>query len=181
MIGPVTQLPVAIGMFLALKKMCELPVPKMAYSGLEFLPDLTAVDPTGILAPIFAVSMFWQMTVAARDMDTKSQPGMAHVMNFMRFPGAPLFSIVMLWQPSGLVLSLIVASIASGLQSLLLRVPAVRRYFNILPVPKTSGRQGLPSFKETWLYCKQYYRDRMDEARAQAEESVRKGPPRRRL
>lgn len=63
MIGPVTQLPVAIGMFLALKKMCELPVPQMAYSGMEFLPDLTAVDPTGILAPIFAVSMFWQMTV----------------------------------------------------------------------------------------------------------------------
>lgn len=64
LVGPVFQLPVALGMFIGLKKMCELPVPQLTVSGMDWLPDLTAVDPTGLMAPAFAVTLFWQMTVS---------------------------------------------------------------------------------------------------------------------
>ncbi|KAJ3733155.1 60Kd inner membrane protein-domain-containing protein [Lentinula guzmanii] len=186
LIGPVFQLPVALGMFIGLKKMCELPVPQLTVSGVDWLPDLTAVDPTGIMAPAFAVTLFWQMTVSARDMNVQAQPGMAHVMNLMRFPGAPLFSLFMTTLPSGLVLSVIVAAIATGFQSLIFRIPAVRSYFGILPPPKIQGRQGLPSFKETFTYVKDWWKNKWREAKQDAigraeQQKLKSGPPRRRL
>ncbi|KAJ3727508.1 60Kd inner membrane protein-domain-containing protein [Lentinula raphanica] len=186
LVGPVFQLPVALGMFIGLKKMCELPVPQLTDSGMSWLPDLTVADPTGIMAPAFAVVLFWQMTVSARDMNVQAQPGMAHVMNLMRFPGAPLFSLFMTTLPSGLVLSIIVAAIATGIQSLVFRIPAVRSFFGILPPPKVQGRQGLPSFKETFNFVKDWWVRRWREAKEDAtrraeQQNLKSGPPRRRL
>ncbi|KAJ3903482.1 60Kd inner membrane protein-domain-containing protein [Lentinula edodes] len=186
LVGPVFQLPVALGMFIGLKKMCELPVPQLTISGMDWLPDLTAVDPTGIMAPAFAVTLFWQMTVSARDMNVQAQPGMAHVMNLMRFPGAPLFSFFMTTLPSGLVLSIIVAAIATGVQSLVFRIPAVRSFLGILPPPQVEGRQGLPSFKETFAYVINWWKNKWTEAKNDArnraeQQRLKGGPPRRRL
>ena len=45
----VIQVPVAIGMFFATKRMCELPVSQLKDSGFSLLPDLTVADPTMIL------------------------------------------------------------------------------------------------------------------------------------
>jgi YidC/Oxa1 family membrane protein insertase len=45
----VIQIPVAIGMFFATKRMCELPVSQLKESGFSLLPDLTVADPTMIL------------------------------------------------------------------------------------------------------------------------------------
>jgi len=182
LVGPVFQIPVALGMFIGLKKMCELPVAQLTTSGLDFLPDLTVADPTGLLAPAFAVTLFWQMTVTARDMDIEKQQGMAHVMNMLRFPGAPLIALFMTQLPSGLVVSVIVAGIATGLQSLLFRIAVVRRYFDILPLPDVAGRKGLPSFKDTAIWVRNWWREQWDYARSQADASKnRGGPPRRRL
>ncbi|KIK66235.1 hypothetical protein GYMLUDRAFT_69965 [Collybiopsis luxurians FD-317 M1] len=153
-IGPLVQLPVAIGMFLGVKGMCELPLEQMRIPEFSvgtggvlenWIPDLTVADPTGILAPAFAVTMFWQMTVTARDMDIAASPAMAHVMNLMRFPGAPVFALFMSTLPSGLVISIITASLATGIQSILLRQPAIRRYFGILPPPPASLRSSVPA------------------------------------
>ncbi|KAF5381514.1 hypothetical protein D9757_008154 [Collybiopsis confluens] len=213
LVGPLVQLPVAIGMFLAVKGLCEYPLPQMTIPQFsvgaaaeslsssssilaQYLPDLTVADPTGILAPAFAITMFWQMTVTARDMDMSSQPAMAHVMNLMRFPGAPVFAIFMSTLPSGLVVSIITASLATGVQSLVLRIPAVRRYFGILPLPTTTGtetgagavdnqRKGLPSFMETFRWIKGWWKRQLEDAKRKAmeveEQRKRSDSGRRRL
>jgi YidC/Oxa1 family membrane protein insertase len=64
---PFLQVPIAIGVFLGIKGMCELPVEQLKYSGLDFLPDLTAVtsvaDPYWILPITALVMMNFQMKV----------------------------------------------------------------------------------------------------------------------
>ena len=57
---PLAQLPIAFGVFLGIKGMCDFPVEQMKYSGLDLLPDLTAItnvaDPYYLL-PILAAAM----------------------------------------------------------------------------------------------------------------------------
>jgi YidC/Oxa1 family membrane protein insertase len=43
------QLPITFGLFFGVKHLCELPLEQLTYSGLAFMPDLTATDPTMIL------------------------------------------------------------------------------------------------------------------------------------
>ena len=51
-VPPLIQIPVTIGMFLAVKRMCDLPVEQLKYSGFDMLPDLTVADPTYILPAV---------------------------------------------------------------------------------------------------------------------------------
>lgn len=64
---PLLQIPIAMGVFFGIKKMCELPVQQLKYSGVEFLPDLTVItsvaDPYYILPIISMVIMNLQMKV----------------------------------------------------------------------------------------------------------------------
>jgi YidC/Oxa1 family membrane protein insertase len=63
------QLPVAIGLFLAVKNMCELPLEQLKYSGVSFLPDLTlapgtaACDPYSIIPILSVVALNVQLNV----------------------------------------------------------------------------------------------------------------------
>ena len=43
------QLPVTLGLFFGVQKLCKLPLEQLTYSGVAFLPDLTVSDPTMIL------------------------------------------------------------------------------------------------------------------------------------
>ncbi|THV03497.1 hypothetical protein K435DRAFT_851805 [Dendrothele bispora CBS 962.96] len=182
--GPLVQLPFTIGIFLGVRKMCLLPVEQLHDSGVSWLPDLTAADPTGVLPVVFAATMFWQVTVTASEIDLATRPMMGHIMNFIRFPGAPISAMIMASLPSGLVVSIIVTSLVTGLQALVFRVPAVRSYFGILPSPKPIGRQGLPSYKMTWRWMIDSWRERYAEAQRQAEAQTKqnkfgRGPTRR--
>jgi YidC/Oxa1 family membrane protein insertase len=49
------QLPVAIGLFLAVRNMCELPLEQLKYSGVSFLPDLTLAPGTAACDPYFII------------------------------------------------------------------------------------------------------------------------------
>jgi len=57
------QLPITFGMFFAVKKMCELPVEQLKYSGFEMFPDLTVADPTWILPICMTVAVNAQFLV----------------------------------------------------------------------------------------------------------------------
>ena len=57
------QLPVTIGLFLGVKRMCDLPVEQLKVSGVSFLTDLTVPDPTWVLPILGAVVMNLQITV----------------------------------------------------------------------------------------------------------------------
>lgn len=56
-LGPLTQLPVALGLFFGVRQLCSLPVVQLTYSGFSMLPDLTIPDPMMIL-PIAAIALF---------------------------------------------------------------------------------------------------------------------------
>ena len=55
-LNPFVQLPVTLGLFFGVKKMCTLPVMQLKQSGLDVLPDLTVPDPFFVL-PVLATAL----------------------------------------------------------------------------------------------------------------------------
>ena len=74
LLGPLIQLPAAMGMFFGVRKMCYLPVEQLKDSGFQWIPDLTVADPTGIMPAVFGVAMFWQITVSPVSTPFSSPP-----------------------------------------------------------------------------------------------------------
>ena len=62
---PFVQLPVTLGMFFAVKRLCTLPLEQLHWSGVSFLPDLTVPDPYYVLPIASAVLMNLQLKVCA--------------------------------------------------------------------------------------------------------------------
>ena len=62
-LAPFIQLPVTLGMFFGVKKLCDLPVEQLKYSGFSWVPDLTIADPTWTLPIIATVLMNVQISV----------------------------------------------------------------------------------------------------------------------
>jgi YidC/Oxa1 family membrane protein insertase len=60
---PFVQLPVTLGMFFAVKRLCALPLEQLHWSGVSFLPDLTVPDPYYVLPIAAAVLMNVQLRV----------------------------------------------------------------------------------------------------------------------
>jgi len=52
---PFVQLPVTLGMFFGVKRLCALPLEQLHWSGVSFLPDLTVADPYYVLPIASAV------------------------------------------------------------------------------------------------------------------------------
>lgn len=63
---PLIQLPVTLGMFFGVKKLCDFPVEALKYSGVSWVPDLTVADPTGMLPIAAAMLINLQLTVCTR-------------------------------------------------------------------------------------------------------------------
>jgi YidC/Oxa1 family membrane protein insertase len=61
------QLPITFGLFFGLQKMCNLPLEQLTHSGVAFLPDLTASDPTMILPLVMFVLVNAQIRVSLPD------------------------------------------------------------------------------------------------------------------
>lgn len=62
-LAPFIQLPVTLGMFFGVKKLCDLPLEQLKYSGFEWVPDLTVLDPTYTLPIIATILMNVQISV----------------------------------------------------------------------------------------------------------------------
>ena len=62
---PLAQIPVTLGMFFGVKGMCDLPVPQLKQSGLDFVSDLTVPDPTYILPVLATAGVNLGLTVRA--------------------------------------------------------------------------------------------------------------------
>lgn len=77
------QLPITLGMFFAVKRMCDLPVEQLKYSGLEMFPDLTVTDPTLILPIAMTVAVNAQLLVC--------------LISFFFFPGQLILEHVLVW------------------------------------------------------------------------------------
>ncbi|KAF7321106.1 Inner membrane protein [Mycena chlorophos] len=148
MMLPTLQLPISIGMFFAVRRMCELPVMQLTQSGFDWLPDLTVPDPTYIIPVALIVSGNIMLQLSVRDMDA-SNTSMGHLMNLIRVLTVGAF-FWMINFPAGLSLALLVTSVVSAAQILALRVPAVRRAFNIPALTGPAFR--MPTLRETVRY-----------------------------
>ncbi|GLB44536.1 putative 60Kd inner membrane protein [Lyophyllum shimeji] len=169
---PFVQIPVTLGMFFGVKKMCELPVPQLKDSGVSILPDLTTPDPYMALPVLLCAAVNMQISVGAAELNLTERPEMGHIMNGLR-----LLSIAGIWVmsafPSGLMVSLLTTSAATTVQSWLLQQPRVRTALDIPTVPREAqGR--LPSPMETVEYVISKYRAKLEEAKAQAAANARK-------
>lgn len=156
---PIVQLPVTLGMFFGVKKLCDFPLEQLKHSGVSFLPDLTLADPTGILPVVSAVAMNIQLTLGARDMVTA--PHMAHMINFFRV--LSLVGIPLMWNlPSGVLVYVISSITAMSIQSVVLRQPAVRRALGI-PIVERKHEIKSASFLESIDYAKKWWENKKKE------------------
>ena len=62
---PFAQLPIMLGMFFGVKRLCALPLEQLHWGGVSFLPDLTVPDPFYVLPIAAAVLMNAQLSVRA--------------------------------------------------------------------------------------------------------------------
>jgi len=165
---PFVQVPVALGMFFGVKKMCELPVVQMAHSGLEILPDLTVPDPSMVLPVLFCAAVNLQIHVGAAELNLKERPEMGHIMNGLR-----CLSVLGIWVmsglPSGLLVALLTTTLATTVQTLAFQQPSVRKAFDI-PIVPAEHRDKLPSPMETLTYLRDSWRRKVDEANALAKQ-----------
>ncbi|KAJ6463523.1 60Kd inner membrane protein-domain-containing protein, partial [Mycena sanguinolenta] len=153
LLAPMVQIPISIGIFFGVKKMCELPVMQLTQSGVEWLPDLTQSGPYYILPILAAASGNLMMSLNQRDMDT-SRPAIGHVMNGLRL--ATVLAVPWMDRfPSGLMLCLVVTSLSTVLQSFIFRIPAMRTLLKIpqwTPPPPDAPK--LPTMLDTFRFVK---------------------------
>ncbi|KAH6912045.1 inner membrane protein OXA1L [Coprinopsis sp. MPI-PUGE-AT-0042] len=176
----VLQLPIQIGTFFALRRVCEAGLQQLTDSGVSihmnvpwagdvaWLQDLTVADPTYILPAVFCAVVNTQIIVGSKEMDT-STPSQGHLMNVFRalsFVGAGFMSQF----PAGLFVGLITTSGLTVAQSLAMRAPALRRMVGIPQIdPKAQGK--LPSFMDSIKYLQKMIADKQIEAEKAARAS----------
>ncbi|KAG6879781.1 hypothetical protein C0992_011826 [Termitomyces sp. T32_za158] len=166
---PFVQIPITLGMFFGVKKMCELPLEQLTHSGFSLLPDLTVADPYMVLPILLCAVVNAQIQVGAAEMDLISRPEMGHVMNGLRLLSV-VGVFVMASFPSGLMVSLITTSVATTLQSWALQKPEIRASLNIPQVP-VEARGKLPTPMDTANYVIAKWRAKL----AEAKEAQRRG------
>ncbi|KAF8900434.1 60Kd inner membrane protein-domain-containing protein [Gymnopilus junonius] len=164
------QLPITLGLFFGVQKLCKLPLEQLKDSGFSLLPDLTVPDPTYIMPVVLCAMINAQILVGARDINTTERPDMGHFMNIFRIMTIPGIAFMANF-PSGLLISLMTTAALTTAQSLVLRLPAVRRKLD-MPVISPNAQGKLPPISSTFLRIKSYFTDdfsnKMEKARREA-------------
>ncbi|KAJ2965527.1 hypothetical protein NUW54_g14089 [Trametes sanguinea] len=163
-LAPFVQLPVTLGMFFGVKKLCDLPVEQLKYSGFEWVPDLTMVDPTWTLPIIATVLMNVQISVSMRDLVGQT-PQMGHIMNGLRvLTTGSVFLMANL--SSGVLVYLITSIIMMIIQMLYPPpTPLSRRALGIPLIPEHM-RKPVPSMRESLQYARKWWNQKVEDARA---------------
>ena len=177
-LGPLVQLPVSLGLFFGIKRMCAVPVEQMKWSGFDIIPDLTIADPTYILPALLVALVNMQISFGAVEMDVKSRPTMAHVMNGFRvltilgfgvtasLPAVSRYSDLCFHHVEGfgqaVTLSIVTATLTLLLQTLAFQWRPIRRWLEIRELPE---KQKLPSMRESMNWIIENMRKRVEEAK----------------
>ncbi|XP_032121434.1 mitochondrial inner membrane protein OXA1L [Sapajus apella] len=153
LILPLTQAPIFISFFLALREMANLPVPSLQTGGLWWFQDLTVSDPIFVLPVVVTATMWVVLELGAetgvQNSDLKWMRNVIRVMPLAAFPVTVHFptAVFMYWLSSNLF---------SLAQVSCLRIPAVR---TVLKIPQrvahnpdnSAPPEGfLKSFKRGW-------------------------------
>ncbi|KAF7794878.1 hypothetical protein EIP86_006021 [Pleurotus ostreatoroseus] len=163
---PIVQLPVTLGMFFGVKRICDLPVEQLKYSGFDLIPDLTVVDPTWTLPLLATAAINVQLSLSMKDM-TSANPNAGHMINLFR--GLSILGLFFMAQfPSGVLVYLLTTSVFMSVQTLILRLPSVRKYLGIPSIP-----QHMHGKSYSMLESVKYARKMIQDKRIEAEKSAK--------
>uniref|UniRef100_A0A2R9AX62 OXA1L mitochondrial inner membrane insertase n=1 Tax=Pan paniscus TaxID=9597 RepID=A0A2R9AX62_PANPA len=180
LILPVTQAPIFISFFIALREMANLPVPSLQTGGLWWFQDLTVSDPIYIL-PLAVTATMWAVLELGAETGVQSSDlqWMRNVIRVM-----PLITLpITMHFPTAVFMYWLSSNLFSLVQVSCLRIPAVR---TVLKIPqrvvhdldKLPPREGfLESFKKGWKNAEmtRQLREREQHMRNQLELAAR-GP-----
>lgn len=144
-------IPLGFCMFRLLRNMTSLPVPGLETGGFGWITDLTAPDPLYIL-PMFAASigfatfkMFQKTAVAP-----PPEEGLASMAGLLPKIIIPATFIFTLFLPTGINIYFIIFQAAAVGQQALLLHPAVRRYFDLPPLPPKPMPSSMTGVASNW-------------------------------
>lgn len=153
LILPLTQAPIFISFFIALREMASLPVPSLQTGGLWWFQDLTLSDPIYVLPLVVTATMWGVLELGAETgVQSADLQWMRNVMRLMPLAVLP----ITIHFPSAVFMYWLSSNLFSLSQVACLRIPAVR---NVLKIPqrvvhdasKLPPREGfLQSFKKGW-------------------------------
>uniref|UniRef100_A0A8C0NRL8 OXA1L mitochondrial inner membrane protein n=2 Tax=Canis lupus familiaris TaxID=9615 RepID=A0A8C0NRL8_CANLF len=153
LILPLTQAPIFISFFIALREMANLPVPSLQTGGLLWFQDLTLSDPTYILPLVVTATMWGVLELGAETgMQSSDLQWMRNLIRVMPLAVLP----ITIHFPTAVFMYWLSSNMFSLGQVACLRIPAVR---TILKIPqrvvhdsnKLLPREGfLKSFKRGW-------------------------------
>ncbi|KAK2509571.1 hypothetical protein MC885_013412 [Smutsia gigantea] len=153
LILPLTQAPIFISFFIALREMANLPVPSLQTGGLWWFQDLTLSDPTYILPLVVTASMWCVLELGAETgVQSSDLQWMRNITRLMPLVVLP----ITIHFPSAVFMYWLSSNMFSLGQVACLRIPAVRTVFKIPQrvvhdSNKLLPREGfLKSFKKGW-------------------------------
>lgn len=153
LILPITQAPIFISFFIALREMANLPVPSLKTGGLLWFQDLTLSDPTYIL-PVVVTATMWGVLELGAETGMQSSD-IQWMRNFIRVMPLAVLPITIHF-PTAVFVYWFFSNMFSLTQVACLRIPAVR---TVLKIPqrvvhdpdKLAPREGfIKSFKKGW-------------------------------
>ncbi|XP_076983340.1 mitochondrial inner membrane protein OXA1L isoform X1 [Tamandua tetradactyla] len=180
LILPLTQAPIFISFFIALREMANLPVPSLQTGGLWWFQDLTVSDPIYVLPLVVTATMWCVLELGAETgMQSSDLQWMRNVIRVMPLVVLP----ITIHFPSAVFMYWLSSNLFSLGQVACLRIPAVR---TVLKIPqrvvhdpdKLLPREGfLKSFKRGWKNAEIAHQQRERERRMQHHlELAAKGP-----
>ncbi|XP_066198195.1 mitochondrial inner membrane protein OXA1L [Saccopteryx leptura] len=170
LILPLTQAPIFISFFIALREMANLPVPSLQTGGLWWFQDLTTSDPTYMLPLVVTASMWGVLELGAETgVQSSDLQWMRNVMRLMPLAVLP----ITIHFPSAVFMYWLSSNMFSLSQVACLRIPAVR---TLLKIPqrvvhdpdKLPPQEGfLKSFRKGWKNAELNYQLQERERRMQ--------------
>ncbi|XP_048218825.1 mitochondrial inner membrane protein OXA1L [Perognathus longimembris pacificus] len=153
LILPLTQAPIFLSFFIALREMASLPVPSLQTGGLLWFQDLTVSDPNYIL-PLVVTATMWGVLELGAETGVQSSD-LQWMRNIIRVMPLAVLPITIHF-PSAVFMYWLSSNVFSLVQVSCLRIPAVR---TALKIPqrvvhspdKLLPREGfIKSFKKGW-------------------------------
>ncbi|XP_012504816.1 PREDICTED: mitochondrial inner membrane protein OXA1L isoform X2 [Propithecus coquereli] len=170
LILPLTQAPIFISFFIALREMANLPVPSLQTGGLWWFQDLTVSDPTYML-PLVVTATMWGVLELGAETGVQSSDlrWMRNVIRVMPLAVLP----ITIHFPSAVFMYWLSSNMFSLCQVACLRIPAVRTILKIPPrvvhdPDKLVPQEGfIKSFKRGWKNAEMTHKLREREQRMQ--------------
>ncbi|KIJ35509.1 hypothetical protein M422DRAFT_782525 [Sphaerobolus stellatus SS14] len=156
--GPAYQIISSVCFFIAVRRLCNLPLPQLQDSSFFWIPDLTGTDSTYILPILMCAGMIVQARLGRTDAAATGSEVGKHLPNVVPFVALLSFFLFQSL-PAAVMIHFVTNLSFMSLQSAALRSPRVREALNFRPLPKMTS-EDFPSMQDTWNATKQYFKDK---------------------